>query len=106
MIREFINDEKIKANIPITSAQIQPASLDLRLGPVAYRVRASFLPGKSSTVDEKIKDLGMTVVDLREGAVFEKYCTYIVPLIEELFLPEDVSEIQRAQPEGWISLPD
>src|SRR5258706_13970354 len=77
-IQEFVQTDRIRASAPITEAQIQPASLDLRLGPVAYRVRASFLPGKSSTVEEKIKDLGMTVVDLREGAVFEKYCTYIV----------------------------
>ena len=90
-IQEFIQTGRIRAALPITEAQIQPASIDLRMGPVAHRVRASFLPGKSSTVDEKIRDLGMTIIDLREGAVFEKYCTYIVPLVEELFLPDDVS---------------
>ena len=90
-ISEFIAAGRIRASAPITDVQIQPASLDLRLGPVAYRVRASFLPGKNSTVDERVRDLGMSDVDLREGAVFEKYCTYIVPLMEELILPEDIS---------------
>ena len=90
-IQEFIQTDRIRASSPVTEAQIQPASLDLRLGPLAHRVRASFLPGKSSTVEEKIRDLGMTVIDLHEGAVFEKYCTYIVPLMEELFLPDDIS---------------
>ena len=90
-IQEFINADRIRASSPIGIEQIQPASLDLRLGPIAYRVRASFLPGKSSTVEEKVRDLGMTEIDLRHGAVFEKHCTYIVPLIEELFLPEDIS---------------
>jgi dCTP deaminase len=90
-IAEFIEAGRIRASSPITDIQIQPASLDLRLGPVAYRVRASFLPGKSSTVDEKVREFGMTEIDLVPGAVFEKYCTYIVPLMEELFLPEDIS---------------
>ena len=90
-IQEFIQNNRIRATAPITEAQIQPASLDLRLGPVAYRVRASFLPGKSCTVDERVRDLGMSSIDLRPGAVFERHCTYIVPLMEELFLPEDIS---------------
>ena len=75
----------------ISEEQIQPASIDLRLGTVAYRVRASFLPGKSSTVERKIEDLKMSEVDLTRPAVFEKNCVYIVPLVEELHLPDDVS---------------
>jgi len=90
-IQELIQSGRIQAAIPIIEEQIQPASLDLRLGPVAYRVRASFLPGKFSTVEQKIQDLGMIEIDLRPGAVLEKRCVYIVPLMEEWFLPEDVS---------------
>ena len=90
-IREFIDKKQICASSPITEAQVQPASLDLRLGPVASRVRASFLPGKFSTVEEKIRELGMMQIDLREGAVFEKRCVYIVPLMEEWYLPENIS---------------
>ncbi|MGO8793729.1 MAG: 2'-deoxycytidine 5'-triphosphate deaminase [Candidatus Sulfotelmatobacter sp.] len=70
---------------------IQPASLDLRLGDVAHRVRASFLPGPNSSVAEKIKELRMTRVDLTGAPVFEKDCVYIVPLLEELNLPENIS---------------
>ncbi len=88
-IEELIASEMIRAAQPIVAKQIQPASLDLRLGPIAYRVRASFLPGKNSTVEEKIRILGMGEIDLTRGAVFEKRCVYIVPLMEEWFLPED-----------------
>ncbi len=90
-IQESIHADRIRASSPITGVQIQPASLDLRLGPVAYRVRASFLPGKFSTVENKVRELQMNEIDLRPGAVFEKGCVYIVPLMEEWFLPEDVS---------------
>ncbi|MBI4478444.1 MAG: 2'-deoxycytidine 5'-triphosphate deaminase [Acidobacteria bacterium] len=90
-IQEFIASGRIACRVPPESRQIQPASLDLRLSATAYRVRASFLPGKNSSVEEKIRDLGMTEIDLRAGAVFEKRCVYIVPLMEEWFLPEEVS---------------
>jgi len=76
---------------PITSEQIQPASLDLRLGDIAHRVRASFLPGPNSTVEAKINDLRMTRVDLTSASVFEKDCVYIVPLLEEVHLPDNIS---------------
>jgi len=71
--------------------QIQPASLDLRLGPVAYRVRASFLPGPGSTVAERIEQLKLHTISLESGAVLERGCVYIVPLMESLKLPEPVS---------------
>ncbi|HWP83764.1 MAG TPA: 2'-deoxycytidine 5'-triphosphate deaminase, partial [Terriglobia bacterium] len=90
-IQEFLASGRIAARVPVEPKQVQPASLDLRLGPVAYRVRASFLPGRLATVEEKIRDLGMTEIDLTAGAVFEKRCVYIVPLIEEWFLPAEVS---------------
>jgi dCTP deaminase len=73
---------EITASEPFALGQIQPASIDLRLGPVAYRVRASFLPGPSATVEDKLRTVFMHEVDLREGAVLEAGCVYIVPLLE------------------------
>jgi dCTP deaminase len=81
----------VSATPAIDPDHIQPASLDLRLGDIAHRVRASFLPGPNSTVEAKIKDLRMTRVDLTGSAVFEKDCVYIVPLLEEVNLPENLS---------------
>jgi len=60
--------------------QIQPASLDLRLGEIAYRVRASFLPGPRTTVAERIDDLKLHEFSLVDGAVLETGCAYLVPL--------------------------
>jgi dCTP deaminase len=71
--------------------QIQPASLDLRLGDHAYRVRASFLPGPKSTVEQRLKALALHRIDLTQGAVLETGCVYIVPLQESLALPHGVS---------------
>jgi dCTP deaminase len=71
--------------------QIQPASLDLRLGEVAYRVRASFLPGKGATVAERIDHLKLHEIALGDGAVLETGCVYIVPLQESMALPSDIA---------------
>ena len=71
--------------------RFQPASLDLRLGEVAYRVRASFLPGPNTTVAERIDELKLHEIALGDGAVLETNCVYIVPLIEGLALPDDVA---------------
>jgi dCTP deaminase len=70
--------------------QIQPASLDLRLGDTAYRVRASFLPGHTS-VAERIEHLKLHEFALGDGAVLETGCVYIVPLLESLALPPDLA---------------
>ena len=90
-IRELIDGGRVAGSPPITPEQIQPASLDLRLGDIAHRVRASFLPGPNSTVEAKINDLRMTRVDLTSASVFEKDCVYIVPLLEEVHLPDNIS---------------
>jgi dCTP deaminase len=71
--------------------QIQPASLDLRLGEKAYRVRASFLPGPGHKVADKLERLKLHEIDLTEGAVLETGCVYIVPLLESLSLPQAIS---------------
>ncbi|HMI80323.1 MAG TPA: 2'-deoxycytidine 5'-triphosphate deaminase, partial [Solirubrobacterales bacterium] len=69
---------------------VQPASIDLRLGDFAWALRCSFLPDVDSTVEEKIEGLAFQRVDLRDGAVLERDRPYLVPLIEELNLPEDM----------------
>jgi dCTP deaminase len=90
-ISKLIARGNIIAQPAIHPDHIQPASLDLRLGDMAHRVRASFLPGPNSTVEAKIKELRMTRVDLTGAPVFEKDCVYIIPLVEELNLPENIS---------------
>jgi dCTP deaminase len=75
------------------SDQIQPASLDLRLGDIAYRVRASFLPGPGTPVARRIAELKLHQFALTDGAVLETGCVYIVPLIEALNLPPDIAAI-------------
>jgi dCTP deaminase len=92
-IKEAIANREIQAAEDFGEAQIQPASLDLRLGPVAYRVRSSFLPGKSATVLDKLGALAMHEIDLRPGAVLEKGCVYIVPLQEHLRLRKRLSAL-------------
>jgi dCTP deaminase len=92
-LREAIRGHEIQALDEVDEAQIQPASLDLRLGAAAYRVRASFLPGPEATVEQKLAELAMHQVDLTEGAVLEKGCVYIVPLAESLALKKRTSAI-------------
>jgi len=90
-ITNLIARGHISAGRAIDPDHIQPASLDLRLGDMAHRVRASFLPGPNSTVESKIKDLRMARIDLTGASVLEKDCVYIIPLVEELNLPENIS---------------
>lgn len=78
--------KEIFALEPIEDNQFQPASIDLRLGPVAYRVRASFLPGRDATVEQRLEDLAMHKMDISNGGVLERGCVYIVPLLEGLSL--------------------
>jgi dCTP deaminase len=74
----------------IPESSIQPASLDLRLGEVAYRIRCSFLPDRD-TVEGKVKDYIVDELDLRrDGAVLETNRPYLIPLIERLHLPADL----------------
>ena len=90
-IRALVRDHEIWSELDMLPAQVQPASLDLRLGPVAYRVRASFLPGEGATVAEKIRQFAMHEIDLTRGAVLEKDCVYVVPLLERLQLSSRIS---------------
>ncbi|HEY8193922.1 MAG TPA: 2'-deoxycytidine 5'-triphosphate deaminase, partial [Hyphomicrobium sp.] len=89
-IKRMIASGQIVLSEAAAETQVQPASLDLRLGPVAYRVRASFLPRPGSRVQSKLDDLGLHTISLSQGAVLETGCVYIVPLLESLALPPDI----------------
>jgi dCTP deaminase len=91
MIAALAEAGGIIAAAQFTDDQIQPASLDLRLGEVAFRVRASFLPGPRTTVAERIDELKLHEIALGDGAVLETGCVYIAPLLESLALPDDIS---------------
>jgi dCTP deaminase len=79
---------EIAGDPAILEDQVQPASIDLRLGPVAWRVRASFLPGPGATVMDKVEQLDGYAIDISQGAVLERGCVYVVPLCERLRLPD------------------
>jgi len=96
-IRAMLDDGAIRATVPVLDEQVQPASLDLRLGRVAYRVRASFLAGQGRTVAERLDEFEMHRIDLSDGAVLEKGCVYLVPLEEALDLPADMSAVANAK---------
>ncbi len=90
-LREAVTRGLITAGdwrVPLES--IQPASVDLRLGEFAWSLRCSFLPDSGSTVEEKIEDLKIDTIDLRDGATLERDRPYLVPLIEELHLPLEI----------------
>ncbi len=89
-VRELVRAKAIQGVEDISMDQVQPASIDLRLGSTAYRMRASFLPGSRATVEDKIRDFGMHAIDISDGAVLEVGCVYIVPLLEYLALPPRV----------------
>src|SRR5512136_1500271 len=90
MITALAADGGILSETAFVPDQIQPASLDLRLGDVAYRVRASFLPGRT-TVAQRIDELKLHEFSLSDGAVLETGCVYIVPLLESLALTDDIA---------------
>ncbi len=96
-LRRMIAEGEITAAPDIVEAQIQPASLDLRLGPRAYRVRASFLAGHGRRVIDRLAEFEMHQIDLSEGAVLEKGCVYVVPLMERLALPAQLQAVANAK---------
>jgi dCTP deaminase len=85
-LRRVVKAGEIGAAMPIDESQYQPASLDLRLGEIAYRVNASFLPGPNATVAERLRKLSTHSLSLVDGAVLERGCVYIIPLLEHLRL--------------------
>lgn len=96
-IRAMISEGALSAKSAILPEQIQPASLDLRLGTVACRIRASFLAGRGNRVASRLEAFEMHRMDLSDGAVLEKGCVYLVPLVERLALPEGMSAVANAK---------
>lgn len=96
-IDALIRSGALAARPAILPDQLQPASLDLRLGAVAHRVRASFLAGAGRSVAERIAEFEMHRVELGPGAVLEKGCVYVVPLMERLDLPEGIEAATNAK---------
>ncbi len=90
VLRTLIDAGRIAGTPPVGDDQVQPASLDLRLGSRLWRVRASFLPGGNANVESRLGEFAMHEIDAREGAVLEKGCVYIAPLLERLRLPATV----------------
>jgi dCTP deaminase len=97
-IEALIASGAVTAANPYAPDQVQPASLDLRLGATAWRVRASFLPGPGRKVTDRLPDVAMHRLDLRDGAVLERGCVYIVEVQERLALPPGVAG--RANPKS------
>lgn len=96
-LRRMIAEGAISAETPIGEGQIQPASLDLRLGGHAWRLRASFLAGRGQSVAGRLADFEMHRMDLSQGAVLEKGCVYLVPLMERVALPPGVEAVANAK---------
>jgi len=96
-IQGLIDTGAIAADPAIIDAQVQPASLDLRLGRTAYRVRASFLAGRGRAVADRLAEFQMHEMDLSQGAVLEKGCVYLIPLAERLALPPGVTAVANAK---------
>ena len=90
-IKLLAQRDMVKADLPFDDSQFQPASLDLRLGRKAFRVRASFLPGKSRAVSDQLEALSYDEINLEDGAVLERGCVYVVPLLESLKLRDSIS---------------
>jgi len=97
LIEKMVGENQILINELLQEDQVQPASLDLRLGKVAYRVRASFLTGDKATVADRLTEFQMHEIDLSQGAVLEKGCVYLVPLMESLDLPDEIEAVANAK---------
>src|SRR5688500_4344222 len=90
-LREAIEREWITAgDFRIRPEAIQPASIDLRLGGCAWALRCSFLPDVETPVEEKLAEIAFQRIDLRDGATLERDRPYLIPLVEELALPESI----------------
>jgi dCTP deaminase len=95
-LRALIASGAIAADVPVLPDQVQPASIDLRLGRRAWRVRASFLAG-ARTVAERLDSFAMHEIDLEGGAALETGCVYVVELMERLALPSDIAAVANAK---------
>ena len=96
-INSLIINKKINSLLAFEKEQIQPSSLDLRLGKKAWRMRASFLPGKKRTVSSCISEFSMQTINLAKGYILEKGSVYLVELEETLNLPKNVEGFANAK---------
>ena len=96
-IRELLDKKQIFSNLNFEKDQIQPSSIDLRLGSKAWRMRASFLPGTDRKVSSCISEFAMQEIDLSKGYILEKGSVYLVKLQETLDLPENIEVIANAK---------
>ena len=93
-LREMVRTRVIASTVEIEPGQLQPASLDLRLGRRAYRVSASFLPGSNATVMDKIKQLdGLPAIDLVREPVLERGAIYVIELFESVSLSAEIAGV-------------
>jgi dCTP deaminase len=91
-IRALAEQGAIQGERAVEPGQIQPASLDLRLGDKAWRIRASFLPSSAKSIEARIQELANHEINLRDdAAVLEAGCVYLVELEEGLRLPKDLA---------------
>ena len=97
LLKDIVKKRIVTCDNPIENVQYQPASLDVRLGKLAYRIRSSFVPG-NRTVEEVLNELVMYPIDLEQNGILEKNQVYLVPLMESLCLPSNLSV--RANPKS------
>ena len=102
-IEAMVDQGVIRPAVPIADGQIQPASIDLRLGARVWRIRASFLPGEGMSVNDKLTEMAMHEIDISHGAVLEKGCVYIAEVEESLKLPDDTSGFANPKSSTGIS---
>lgn len=91
MIEALVRDGVIRIPVPLAKGQVQPASLDLRLGQRCWRMRASFLPGQGGNVAARIRDYALHEIDLTQGAVLETGCVYVAEILESVALPGTIA---------------
>ena len=96
-IRDLVHRKQIFSNLNFEKDQIQPSSIDLRLGSKAWRMRASFLPGMKRKVSSCISEFAMQEIDLSKSCILEKGSVYLVKLQETLNLPENIEGIANAK---------
>ncbi len=89
LIEQVLRQGMIQSREPIHDSQIQPVSLDLRLGPKAFRIQCSFLP-ENEPVETKLKEISLYDFDITGGGILEKNAIYLIPLMEELSLPSSL----------------
>ncbi len=88
-LRAAVQDSVVHSGYTIPGENYQPASLDLRLGETAYSLQCSFLP-YSGPVENRLPELTIGEIDIRDGAILEKNRPYLIPLLEGLRLPPGI----------------